>query len=202
LKQIGLFEMRRLEALSNTIFGVAMTLLAYDLPRASSFANAPAWIELVHAYTRPVIALTISFIVAGVFWLSHHRRLTFAPEGSRGEVFLNLIFLLSIVLLPVTNGLYGVYRLDSVVAAMYGLHLTVIAGLNAFLWILALRGHGNVELLANALFPVFVFVFGTATAVLAPSVAQFIWCLAFGAPLAGWVAARRWPPQAAFGRRS
>jgi len=45
----------------------------------------------------------ISFIVAGVFWLSHHRRLTFAPEGSRGEVFLNLIFLLSIVMLPVTK---------------------------------------------------------------------------------------------------
>ena len=34
MKQIGLFEMRRLEALSNTIFGVAMTLLAYDLPKA------------------------------------------------------------------------------------------------------------------------------------------------------------------------
>ena len=135
MKQIGLFEMRRLEALSNTIFGVAMTLLAYDLPKASRFANAPAWIDLVRAYAQPVIALTISFIVAGVFWLSHHRRLTFAPEGSRGEVFLNLIFLLSIVMLPVTNGLYGVYRLDSVIAVSYGFHLTVIASLNALLWI-------------------------------------------------------------------
>jgi len=37
------FEMRRLESLSNTIFGVAMTLLAYDLPRASQFAHAPDW---------------------------------------------------------------------------------------------------------------------------------------------------------------
>ena len=177
--------------MSNTIFGVAMTLLAYDLPKASRFANAPAWID--RAYAQPVIALMISFIVAGVFWLSHHRRLTFAPEGSRGEVFLNLIFLLSIVMLPVTNGLYGVYRLDSVVAASYGFHLTVIAGLNALLWILALRGHRNPELLANAIFPVFVFVFGTAMAFVAPSVAQFAWCLAFGAPLAGWLAARRWP---------
>ena len=43
LPQIGLFEMRRLEMLSNTIFGVAMTLLAYDLPKASSFKQAPAW---------------------------------------------------------------------------------------------------------------------------------------------------------------
>ena len=56
MKQIGLFEMRRLEALSNTIFGVAMTLLAYDLPKASRFANAPAWMELVDAYAQPVIA--------------------------------------------------------------------------------------------------------------------------------------------------
>jgi uncharacterized membrane protein len=120
LKQIGLFEMRRLEALSNTIFGVAMTLLAYDLPKARGFAKAPSWIDLVNAYAQPLIALMISFIVAGMFWFSHHRRLAVAPEGSRGEVFLNLIFLLSIIILPVTNGLYGTYRLDSVVAVITG----------------------------------------------------------------------------------
>ena len=32
------FEMRRLESLSSTIFRVAMTLLAYDLPRAAQFS--------------------------------------------------------------------------------------------------------------------------------------------------------------------
>jgi len=193
LKQIGLFEMRRLEALSNTIFGVAMTLLAYDLPKARGFAKAPSWIDLVNAYAQPLIALMISFIVAGMFWFSHHRRLAVAPEGSRGEVFLNLIFLLSVIILPVTNGLYGVYRLDSVVAVLYGIHLTVIATLNALLWILALRGRNNPELLAIAIFPVCVLVCGTVVASVAPPVAQFTWCLAFGAPLAGWLAARRWP---------
>jgi uncharacterized membrane protein len=193
LKQIGLFEMRRLEALSNTIFGVAMTLLAYDLPKARGFAKAPSWIDLVNAYAQPLIALMISFIVAGMFWFSHHRRLAVAPEGSRGEVFLNLIFLLSVIILPVTNGLYGVYRLDSVVAVLYGIHLTVIATLNALLWILALRGRNNPELLAIAIFPVCVLVCVTVVASVAPPVAQFTWCLAFGAPLAGWLAARRWP---------
>ena len=99
--------MRRLEMLSNTIFGVAMTLLAYDLPKASSFTQAPAWIDLLHVYAQPVIALMISFVVAGLFWFSHHRRLAVAPEAGRGVVFLNLFFLLSIIILPVTNGLYG-----------------------------------------------------------------------------------------------
>jgi uncharacterized membrane protein len=191
LPQIGLFEMRRLEMLSNTIFGVAMTLLAYDLPKASSFKQAPEWIDLLRVYAQPVIALMISFIVAGMFWFSHHRRLAVAPEGGRGVVFLNLFFLLSIIILPVTNGLYGAYRLDGVLAVLYGFHLTIIAALNAVLWVLALRGRSDPRLMATALFPVFVFVIGTAMALLAPRVAQFIWCLAFLAPFAGWVAARR-----------
>ena len=195
MKQIDLFEMRRLETLSNTIFAVAMTLLAYDLPKASSFASAPSWVDLARTYAQPTIALMISFIVAGVFWLSHHRRLAFAPEGSRGVVFLNLLFLLSIMLLPVTNGLYGAYRLDHVVAVSYGCHLTLIASLNALLWLLALRGSHHPELLASAVFPVAVFVLGTAIAFVAPAIAQYIWCLAFGSMVVGWVAARRQPSQ-------
>jgi uncharacterized membrane protein len=191
LPQIGLFEMRRLEMLSNTIFGVAMTLLAYDLPKASSFTQAPGWHDLMRIYAQPVIALMISFIVAGMFWFSHHRRLAVAPEGGRGVVFLNLFFLLAIIILPVTNGLYGSYRLDRVVAVIYGFHLMVIASLNALLWILALRGRYDPQLLATALVPVVVFVIGTTTAFVAPIAAQFIWCLAFLAPLGGWLAARR-----------
>ena len=190
MPQIGLFEMRRLEMLSNTIFGVAMTLLAYDLPKASSFTQAPTWMDLVHVYAQPVIALMISFIVAGMFWFSHHRRLAVAPEGGRGVVFLNLFFLLSIIILPVTNGLYGAYRLDGVLAVLYGCHLTIIAALNAMLWVLALGDRRDPHLLVTALFPVFVFVLGTAVALVAPRIAQFVWCLAFLAPLAGWLAAR------------
>ena len=115
---VGLFEMRRLEALSNTIFGVAMTLLAYDLPKSRGLTGAPDWAELYQAYAPHVAALMLSSIIAGVFWFSHHRRLAIAPEAGRGVVFLNLLFLLSIIVLPVTNGLYGSYRASPVVAVL------------------------------------------------------------------------------------
>src|SRR5262245_37691762 len=140
--------------LSNTIFGVAMTLLAYDLPKASSFSSAPDWHDVLRVYAQPVITLMISFIVAGSFWFSHHRRLAVAPEAGRGVVFLNLFFLLSIIILPVTNGLYGVYPHDGVVAVIYGVHLIVIATLNALLWVLALRGRSEPRLMTTALVPV------------------------------------------------
>ena len=190
LQQTSLFEMRRLEMLSNTIFGVAMTLLAYDLPKAGRFASAPGWIDILNVYAQPVIALAISFVVAGLFWFSHHRRLAVAPEASRGVVFLNLLFLLSIIVLPVTNGLYGSYRLDGVVAVIYGGHLAVIATLNGLLWILALRGRRDAPLRVTVLFPILVFVIGTAIATFSPKAAQFTWCLAFFSPIAGWLTAR------------
>lgn len=184
--RIGLFEMRRLEALSNTIFGVAMTLLAYDLPRAPSLAGAPSWTDIYQTYAQRVSALMLSFIIAGVFWLSHHRRLVAAPHAGRGTVFLNLLFLMSIIVLPATNGLLGSYgNSSSVVEVLYGGHLTVIAALNALLWFIALKGRGDWEILAPAVFPLIMFPLGTAFAFVAPSIPPLLWFLAFLAPLVG-----------------
>ncbi|HVX75402.1 MAG TPA: TMEM175 family protein [Bradyrhizobium sp.] len=174
------FEMRRLESLSNTIFGVAMTLLAYDLPKASQFQNAPDWSDLYRLYAGRLSGLILSFIIAGIFWLGHQRRLARQPYGSRNVVFLNLLFLLSIILLPVTNGLYGSYGLHNTVAALYGLHLTVIAMLNAGLWWLVNRGDWRDPAFAGAVFAILVFLPGTVVAWLAPQYARYLWFLAFG----------------------
>src|SRR5262249_47256673 len=45
-----LFEMRRLEDLSNTIFGVAMTLLAYRFPTGQFLNGAPVWSTIWSTY--------------------------------------------------------------------------------------------------------------------------------------------------------
>jgi uncharacterized membrane protein len=185
---VGPFEMRRLEQLSNTIFGVAMTLLAYGMPTAPSFAQSPSWVDLYHTYAQHIAALMLSFVIAGMFWISHHRRLIIAPEAGRGTVFLNLLFLLSIVVLPATNGLYGSYRASSVVAVLYGAHLTLIGVLNGLLWIIALHGRSRWAVLAPAIFPVAVFLFGTIAAYFAPDVGPFFWFLAFASPLVGRLA--------------
>jgi uncharacterized membrane protein len=171
-------EMRKLEQLSNTIFGVAMTLLAYDLPKAAQFDHVPDWHDLYHAFAGRLAGMILTFIIAGVFWISHHRRLTLQPVGSRGIVMLNLLFLLSIILLPVTNGLYGNYGMSGAVAVLYGLHLIAIAGLNALLWRLALGPGYHPELLA-ASFPLLLFIPGTIVAAIEPRYAMYFWLLAF-----------------------
>ena len=177
------FEMRRLESLSNTIFGVAMTLLAYDLPRAAQFSAAPTWGELSRLYAARLIALTLSFLIAGVFWFSHHRRLMRQPYGSRPVVFINLFFLLSIILLPVTSSLDGSYGQSNVIAVLYGLHLSTIAALNAWLWWIATRDRRSRHELRPALFALLVLLLGTLVAAFAPQYARYFWLLAFGGVL-------------------
>jgi uncharacterized membrane protein len=174
-----LFEMRRLESLSNTIFGVAMTLLAYGLPQAAHFEHVPDWADLYQAYAGRLGGMMLSFIIAGVFWFSHQRRLARQPMGGPGVVMLNLLFLLAIILLPVTNGLYGSYGMSGAVAVLYGLHLTAIACLNTILWRLA-TGPGFHPELAGAAFPLLMLVSGTIVAAFRPEYAVYLWLLAFG----------------------
>jgi uncharacterized membrane protein len=117
-----------------------------------------------------------------VYWFSHQRRLARQPFGGRGEVMVNLLFLLSIILLPVTNGLNGTYGITGVVAVLYGLHLILIASLNALLWRMA-TGPGLHPELAASIFPLLVFVPGTIVAAFEPRYAIFFWMLGFGALL-------------------
>ena len=134
------------------------------------------------------IALMIS-LSSPLFGFRHHRGLRW--RRSRAGIVSSICLFCWRSYTAGDERLYGSYRLDGVVAVIYGVHLTTIAALNALLWILALRGRYDPQLLATALVPVIVFVIGTTTAFVAPKAAQFIWCLAFLAPLGGWLAARR-----------
>jgi uncharacterized membrane protein len=190
---VDLFEMRRLEALSNTIFGVAMTLLAYNLPRGQILNGAPVWSAIWVAYQSQLIALLISFVVAGMFWISHQRRLAFQPHATRPVLYLNLLFLLSIILLPVTTGLYGTYGNTREIVVLYSCHLTALAGLNGILWLVAGLPRGQASAAVGMAFAFITFVLATLFALIAPQtyIAQWLWSCAFATPLVDGIFERR-----------
>jgi uncharacterized membrane protein len=187
----GLFEMRRMEALSNTIFGVAMTLLAYQVPKEKFATPDPTWEDIWHSYGSHLSALLLSFIVAGMFWYSHQRRLTYAPEGNRLEALLNLLFLLSIIVLPVTTGLLGSYIASADVTALYGFNLTLISILNTILWVMAAAPRRDWAATVAPAFVTLIFTIGSIVSLFEPHLTRYVWPLAFLAPiLAAYV--ERW----------
>jgi uncharacterized membrane protein len=189
-----LFEMRRLEALSNTIFGVAMTLLAYNLPKGQIQNGAPVWSAIWVAYQSQLIALLISFVVAGMFWISHQRRLAYHQHATRPVLYLNLLFLLAIILMPVTTGLYGTYGNTRDIVVLYSCHLTALAGLNGILWLLAGLRRGQPGIATGMGFTTGIFVLAILLGLIAPQtyIAQVLWCCAFATPiLEGFLEKRR-----------
>lgn len=103
-----------------------------------------------------------------------------SPYAGRNVVFLNLLFLLSIMLLPVTNGLDGSYDQSQAVAVLFGLNLTAIAATNSMLWLLIHREEEHGPELLGSFFPLLVFVPGTLVALFSPQLAKYIWLLGFG----------------------
>jgi uncharacterized membrane protein len=83
MTQTPAFFARRLEVLSDTVFGISMTLLAYNLPTPASYREAPSWRQFAESMTPRLKALLLSFLVAGLFWLSHQRRLAVSGSISR-----------------------------------------------------------------------------------------------------------------------
>jgi uncharacterized membrane protein len=180
-----LFDMRRLEVLSNTIFGVAMTLLASRIPTAPFQNGAPTWPTIWAAYHSQIAALLISFVVAGMFWFGHQRRLAYAPQASRWVVYLNLLFLLTVIVLPVTAGLYGMYGTAPEVVVLYSSHLALMSGLNAVLWLLASLPRGEPDRAVGSIFATVIFVTATLVALVTSRmfIVQFMWCGAFATPI-------------------
>ncbi|HEX9561922.1 MAG TPA: TMEM175 family protein [Candidatus Dormibacteraeota bacterium] len=119
----------RLEAFSDGVFAVAITLLVlqFTVPEVASgklLANLLGqWPQLV--------TYVASFLTVGVVWVNHHTIFRNLRAADRTIQFINLVLLLTVVLVPYPTALLGRYLnsgLDgSVAAAFYAVVMTVMA---------------------------------------------------------------------------
>ena len=136
------FFYRRLESLSDIIFGVAMTMLIYNVPLNEKLSERPTLAEIWRVDGHALYAMSLSFAVSLMFWVSHHRRLAFTRYSGNLEFVLTALFLFSIAFLPLTSSLYGIKGADGDVLTIYATHLAIIAALNTSLWVVQSRLKG------------------------------------------------------------
>jgi uncharacterized membrane protein len=94
-------EPLRLVALSDGLFATVLTLLVLDLriPDALNVSggNPMTFIKWIGPH---LFSYMLTFLVAGTFWLAHHRNFDYVVNVDRGLLGYNLLFLLFIGLLP------------------------------------------------------------------------------------------------------
>jgi uncharacterized membrane protein len=95
-----LFTINRLEALTDGVFAIVMTLLVLDLSitgisQSSVQAELPRrLLELWPAF----LSYAMSFIILGMIWLSHHRIFHYIRYSNPMLMWINILFLMFVAL--------------------------------------------------------------------------------------------------------
>jgi TMEM175 potassium channel family protein len=91
----------RLEAFSDGVFAIAITLLVLEL-------NVPTGEHLWHDLKEEwpsFAAFFVSFWVIGIIWVNHHGVLDHLARADRGVLYLNLLLLFTVVFIPFPTAL-------------------------------------------------------------------------------------------------
>jgi uncharacterized membrane protein len=143
--QSDLAETNRLEAFSDGVFAIAITLLVLELRSPELEEGERLWPALVHEWPQFAAYLT-SFAILGVMWVNHHSMFRQIQRADRGLMFLNLLLLLWATLLPFPTSLFAEHLEDEssnahVAAAVYSANLTLAAIAFSLIWWYVLRNH-------------------------------------------------------------
>jgi uncharacterized membrane protein len=93
---------QRLEAFSDGVFAVAITLLAFDihLPSLAADVTNEALYHALLALAPKLYSYVVSFVLVGMFWVAHHNIFAIIGRTDRLLQWLNLFVLLWVCLLP------------------------------------------------------------------------------------------------------
>ncbi len=97
----------RLEAFSDGVMAVAITLLALDL-----VVPKPGKVDLLTQlgdHWPEFAAYAVSFFLVGIIWVNHHARMNLVARVDRTLLFLNLVLLLFVVLIPFATATVAAY---------------------------------------------------------------------------------------------
>jgi len=113
--------LERLVFFSDAVMAIAITLLTVDLklPELGEAATSPQLLQALAALTPRFLSFLISFIVIGVYWNSHHRYFRHIACMDGRLIALNMLFLLSIALIPFVASLFGQYSRLPIAPAIY-----------------------------------------------------------------------------------
>jgi uncharacterized membrane protein len=100
-------ETARVEAFSDGVFAIAITLLVLNLhvPRADEAPTGSALLTALLGQWPMYIAFLTSFLVILIMWVNHHNLFTRIRRVDQGFLFLNGLLLLGVTIVPFPTAL-------------------------------------------------------------------------------------------------
>ncbi len=139
-EELGL---ERLVFFSDAVMAIAITLLAIDI-RVPEIPPGLAVQQLagqLSAIWPRFLTFLISFIVIGIYWISHHRYFGYIKRYDTRLILLNFVFLFFIVCMPFLASLLGQYTFVPFALIAYTVAIAALGLSMALIWWYASHGH-------------------------------------------------------------
>ena len=140
----------RLEAFSDGVFAVAITLLALNLAVGGPGRGQPTLAHQLKEHWPAFAAYAVSFATIGIIWVNHHALFRNFSHVDRPLLFVNLLLLFFVVSIPFATSTIAAYlrAADSNASLAAALYQGVFEGMSiAFsllFWRAIRRAHGQV----------------------------------------------------------
>jgi uncharacterized membrane protein len=137
----------RLEAFSDGVFAVAITVLALNLSVGGPGRDQPSLAGQLAAHWPAFAAYAVSFATIGIIWVNHHTLFKNFSEIDRTLLFLNLLLLFFVVAIPFATSTIAAYLRQgghnaSLAAAIYqGVFVGMGLSFAGLFWWGIRRGH-------------------------------------------------------------
>ncbi|MFQ5986451.1 MAG: TMEM175 family protein [Thermoplasmata archaeon] len=138
-----LFRPVRIEALSDGVFAIVMTLLVLEIAvptLATPVEEGELRAELLELLPE-FLGYAVSFVILGIFWVVHHRQFHFVERTDRAFVWINILTLLFVALLPFSTALLSRFPESQTAVFVYGGNLLLAALAISAQWWYATLGH-------------------------------------------------------------
>jgi uncharacterized membrane protein len=132
----------RLEALTDGVFAIAMTILVLEL-HVPEGDTAKEVIQAAREQWPIFGAYVVSFILLGVYWYGQRSQYDFIRRVDRQLTWLNIFFLLGVCTLPFAAAMLGTYRKMPQAVHFYGAVLIFCSVLHAWIWWYATSARRN-----------------------------------------------------------
>ena len=136
MTQIEYLSTKRVEALVDGVFAIAMTLLAFDLRVSDIFKSISNFniLSVISNIWPHLLIYAISFIILGFYWIEHHIQYDYIKSSSKYFLWINIFFLMFIALIPFSTGILGRYLGEQFSIVLYGINIILIGILSYFHW--------------------------------------------------------------------
>lgn len=137
----------RIEALTDGIFAIAMTILVLnlDLPQTGRIISQDGLYNLLAGQSEKFFNYALSFVLLANFWIIHHQQFHSIRRTDRTHIWLNVFILMFVALVPFSTSLIGDYSVDLAADLFFAGNLFMLGSLFLLNWSYATDRHRLVD---------------------------------------------------------